>query len=221
MSKPPLSHDALQAMLLDRKHDLVTLDEAAWSFLKRLEWPLTHYDQETFWAVRQEGNAAARSVSDPTAMLRLLEQAHPSVRMKLETGDRNASVLILIGGYGTGVTGEFKGNFTFAELGRAVAVAGISAHYSACRLIARQQAVSGISENQHSMKNWPIEELQPGVYYPVNHELRLASHGARTPEKALEMISMNHKGVHGLMLCRERYEKIQSLRSDLSDSPSI
>lgn len=221
MSKAPLSIDELGTLLRDQKLDLFALDGAVWSHLRKIEWPLTHYDTETFLECRREGAPSARAVSEPTAILRFLEDEHTSVRMKIETGERIAAVSIFIGGYSIGVGGEFRGEFSFSELGRAVAAAGVAAHHKACSLRNRLSAVVGITVDRETMKTWPIEELEPGVFYPVNHDLGLASHGARTEEKAREMIEMNHKGPHGLMLCHERYEKIMSLRSDLSDSPSI
>ena len=206
--------------LLQGGTDPLTLDMAVWAYFRKADWPLPHYDEETCWECRKEGDPRTRLVSDASGFLSCLEESHPGVRMKLETGDRKIAVEISISGYGIGVSGAYRGPFNFADIGRAIAHAGLDADQRACSLQQRILQVAGLAEALPPGKEWPIEELPSGLFHAVLHDHRLSGLTGSTPEKAREYAGMNHKGDHGMMVCRARYEKLMGTRDNNRDDPS-
>lgn len=220
MSEPENRITRIQALLKDPKADSYALDQAVWAYFRKVDFPLTHYDEETFRECRSEGDPEARGVSDANGFLLCLEASHPGVRLKIETGGEKIRVYISVSGYGIGVSGTYRGPFGFAGIGRAIAHAGLDADHLACSLRQRLLQVAGVADAAPPGKEWPIEELPSGRFHAVLHDLRLCAPSGSTPEKALEYAGMNHKGDHGMMICRERYDKLMHERDNDQDDPA-
>lgn len=216
-----LSHIAtLNAMAADLKVDQIALDMAAWAYFRSFDWPLAHYDKNTYWSCREEGDPDTRCGSNPTALMRVLRDEHPGVTLKVDMKSDEAFVAISISGYGVTIYGQASGRYAFEHMGRAFLVAGVEAHESAKALALRLYAIEDLPENVDPMIAWPIEELEPGRFYPVHHALKLAGQGASSEDLAREMISENQKGQYALLLCRERYLDLDPAPQNDLDGPS-
>lgn len=93
-------------------------------------------------------------------------------------------------------------------LGRAIALATVRADGLARDLERRLLGVAGTEDLAPPYQEWPVEEVSPGRWGAVHHELRLLCATANSPEGAARHAGMNHKGDYGVLLCRERYDKL-------------
>lgn len=200
-----MTTERLTGMLRDRKTPIWELDQAFWARERGVDYPLTHYDLDHWEGCVREGEPAARAVSDPGALLRHVELRYPGHRLDLRAENGRARVRLLLTGQPVGVEGEFEGDTPLSDLGRAVAAAFLRADDLASSLQQRLLGVSGL--NPPPYQDWPIEEISPGRWGAVHHELRLLCATANGPDGAARHAGMNHKGDHGVLLCRERYER--------------
>ena len=200
-----MTTERLTGMLRDRKTPAWELDQAFWARERGVDYPLTHYDLDHWEGCVREGEPAARAVSDPGALLRHVELRYPGHRLDLRAENGRARVRLLLTGQPVGVEGEFEGDTPFSDLGRAVAAAFLRADDLASSLQQRLLGVSGL--NPPPYQDWPIEEISSGRWGAVHHELRLLCATANGPDGAARHAGMNHKGDHGVLLCRERYER--------------
>lgn len=200
-----MTTERLTGMLRDRKTPAWELDQAFWARERGVDYPLTHYDLDHWEGCVREGEPAARAVSDPGALLRHVELRYPGHRLDLRAENGRARVRLLLTGQPVGVEGEFEGDTPLSDLGRAVAAAFLRADDLASSLQQRLLGVSGL--NPPPYQDWPIEEISPGRWGAVHHELRLLCATANGPDGAARHAGMNHKGDHGVLLCRERYER--------------
>lgn len=183
------------------------LNQAFWAHDRRVAFPLTHYDEETWEGCLREGDPTARAVTQPEAILRHIEEKWPGSRLQLTAQNGRAHATLLITGLGRGLEGEFKGEVPLTDLGRAIAIAFLRADDMAVSLQQRLLRVSDIEAEVPPYQDWPIEEVSPGRWGGVHHELQLLCATANSAEGAARHAGMNHKGAYGLMLCRERYEE--------------
>jgi len=206
----PSGSEHLQALIGDLKAPLWDdrLNQAFWAHDRRVAFPLTHYDEETWEGCLREGDPTARAVTQPEAILRHIEEKWPGSRLQLTAQNGRAHVTLLITGLGRGVEGEFKGEVPLTELGRAIAIAFLRADDMAVSLQQRLLAVSDLEGRVPPYQDWPVEEVTPGRWGAVHHELQLLCATANSAEGAARHAGMNHKGDYGLMLCRERYEAL-------------
>jgi hypothetical protein len=207
-----MTTERLTGMLRDGKTPAWELDQAFWARDRGVDYPLTHYDLDHWEGCVREGDPAARAVSDPGALLRHVELRYPGHRLDLRAENGRARVRLLLTGQPIGVEGAFDGETPLADLGRAVAAAFLSADDMAVSLEQRLLRVSGL--NPPPYQDWPVEEISPGRWGAVHHELRLLCATANGPDGAARHAGMNHKGDHGVLLCRERYEKAFAERAD-------
>ncbi len=208
-----MTAERLAAMIEDDKAPLWDLDQAFWARERGVEYPLTHYDLETWEESVREGDPAARAVSDTNDLFRIIEDRYPGHRLDLRAEGGRARVSLLITATRTrslprGVSGEVQGEFAMSGLGRAIALATVRADGLAQSLEQRLWAVSGLVEQVRPYAAWPVEEVGPGRFGAVDHENRLLCATANSPEGAARHASMNHKGDYGLLLCRDRYDKL-------------
>jgi hypothetical protein len=203
----PITHDDLIAMITDGKTPAWDLDEAFWAHDRQVDYPLTHYDRETFEGCAREGDPSARAIGDPGALLRRIEEKWPGAQLSLMARDGKMRAAILIPGVGRGVEADFRGDFRLPDLGRGIAVAFLKADGMAIDLRRRLLAVEGLDGKAPPYDGWPVEEIAPGRFGAVRHDLKLLCATANSPEGAMRHAGMNHKGDYGLMLCRERYLK--------------
>lgn len=204
----PSRSESLQALIGDVKTPLWDdrLNQAFWAHDRRVEYPLTHYDEETWEGCLREGDPTARAVTHPEAILRHIEEKWPGSRLHITAQNGRAHVTLLITGLGRGVEGEFKGEVPLTDLGRAIAIAFLRADDMAVSLQQRLLAVYGLEGEVPPYQDWPVEQVTPGRWGAVHHEHRLLCATANSAEGAARHARMNHKGEYGLMLCRERYE---------------
>lgn len=224
-----MTAERLSAMILNPKIPVWELDQAFWARIRGADYPLTHYDLDHWEGCAREGDPAAQAVSDTGALLRLIEDLYPGHRLDLRAEGGRARVSLLItqtrsGKLPIGVSGEFQGEATPSEIGRAIALATVRADEMARDLERRLNAVAGLAERAPPYRDWPVEEVSKGRWGAVHHELRLLCATANGPEGAARHAGMNHKGDYGLMLCRERYEKtfpeISITASPADETPS-
>lgn len=200
-----MTTDRLTGLISNPKIPVWELDQAFWARDRGVDYPLTHYDLEHWEGCMREGDHAAQAVSDTGALLRLIEDRYPGHRLDLRAENGRARVRLLLTGQPVGVEGEFEGDTPLSDLGRAVAAAFLRADDLASSLQQRLLGVSGL--NPPPYQDWPIEEISPGRWGAVHHELRLLCATANGPDGAARHAGMNHKGDHGVLLCRERYER--------------
>lgn len=184
------------------------LNQVFWAHDRRVEYPLTHYDEETLEECLREGDPTARAITQPEGILRHIEERWPGSRLQITAQNGRAHVTLLITGLGGGVEGEFKGEVPLTELGRAIAVAFLWADDMAVSLQQRLLAVSDLEGKVPPYQDWPVHEVTPRRWGAVHHELQLLCATANSAEGAERHAGMNHKGDYGLMLCRERYEPL-------------
>lgn len=225
----PSGSARLQALIGDLKAPLWDdrLNQAFWAHDRRVVFPLTHYDEETWEGCLREGDPTARAVTQPEAILRHIEEKWPGSRLLINAQNGRAHVTLLITGLGRGVEGEFKGEVPLTELGRAIAVAFLRADDMAVSLQQRLLAVSDLEGRVPPYQDWPVEEVSPGRWGAVHHELQLLCATANSAAGAARHAGMNHKGDYGLMLCWERYEALfaeadRVIRSGaVADTPTL
>lgn len=201
-----MTTERLTAMITHAKIPAWHLDQAFWARDRMANYPLATCDLEDWEGSVREGDPAAQAISDPGALLRHLENRWPGSRLKIAAQDGRAHVALLITGLPIGVEGEFKGEVSLTDIGRAIAVAFLKADDMAVSLQRRLHAVHGLADHAPPYREWPVEEVEPGRFAAVHHALRLLCATANSAEGAARQAGMNHKGDHGLMLCRERYE---------------
>lgn len=207
-----MTADRLTAMIEDSRTPDLELDQAFWARDRGVDYPLTHYDEETWEACAQEGDPAARAISNPGALFRFIEERYPGHRLDIRAEGTRAKVSLLVEELSTGplpiaVSGEFLGDARLSGIGRAVVIATIRADALSRDLQRRLAAVADLDGQAPRFEDWPIEEVSPGRWGAVHHGLRLLCATANSPDGAARHAGMNHKGIHGLMLCRERYGK--------------
>jgi hypothetical protein len=200
-----MTTERLTGLISNPKVPVWELDQAFWARERGVDYPLTHYDLDHWEGCVREGEPAARAVSDPGALLRHVELRYPGHRLDLRAENGRARVRLLLTGQPVGVEGEFEGDTPLSDLGRAVAAAFLRADDLASSLQQRLLGVSGL--NPPPYQDWPIEEISPGRWGAVHHELRLLCATANGPDGAARHAGMNHEGDHGVLLCRERYER--------------
>ena len=105
-----------------------SLDQMAWALIERHEYPLTHYDLETWEGSVSEDQPSARLVSDPGAAFRFLAETWPRHHLEMEMSEGAARIRIRILGMGTLVEGAFKGKLEPASAGLGLACALAEAH---------------------------------------------------------------------------------------------
>lgn len=212
-----MTAERLAGMIEDEKIPLWDLDQAFWAHERGVDYPLTHYDLETWEESVRERDPAARAVSDTGDLLRIIEDRYPGHRLDLRAEGGRARVSLLITATGTGplpsqavmrgVSGEVQGEFAMSDLGRAIALATVRADGLARDLERRLLGVEGTADLAPPYQDWPVEEVSPGRWGAVHHELRLLCATANSAEGAARHAGMNHKGDYGVLLCRERYER--------------
>ena len=204
----PSRSEPLQALIGDLKTPLWDdrLNQAFWAHDRGVEFPLTHYDEETWEGCLREGDPTAWAVTRPEAILKHIEEKWPGSRLQINAQNGRAHVTLLITGLGRGVEGEFKGEVPLTDLGRAIAIAFLRADDMAVSLQQRLLAVSDLEAKISPCKDWPVEEVFPRRWGAVHHEHRLLCATANSAEGAARHAGMNHKGDYGIMLSRERYE---------------
>lgn len=208
-----MTTDRLTGLISNPKIPVWELDQAFWARDRGVDYPLTHYDLEHWEGCMREGDHAAQAVSDTGALLRLIEDRYPGHRLDLRAEGGRARVSLLItetqtGKLPIGASGEFQGEATPSQLGRAIALATVRADGLARDLERRLAAVEGLAGRAPPYTDWPVEEVVSGRWGAVHHGLRLLCATANSPEGAARYAGMNHKGDYGLMLCRERYEAL-------------
>lgn len=207
-----MTAERLAAMIGDEQVPLWDLDQAFWARERGVDYPLTHYDLETWEESVREGDPAARAVSDTGDLFRLIEDRYPGHRLDLRAEGGRARVSLLItetrnGRLPVGASGQFEGKTTPSQIGRAIALATVRADGLVRSLEQRLWAVSGLAEQVRRYAAWPVEEVTAGRFGAVDHENRLLCATANSPEGAARHAGMNHKGDYGILLCRERYDK--------------
>lgn len=200
-----MTTERLTGMLQDGKTPAWELDRAFWARDRKVDYPLTHYDLEHWEGCVREGDPAARAISDPGALLRHIEESRPGSRLKVVAQNGKAQVSLMITGLPVGVEGEFKGEAPLSGLGTAIATAFLKADEMANTLQQRLYRVEGLEAPPY--QDWPVEEVSPGRWGAVHHELRLLCATANSPDGAARHAGMNHKGDYGVLLCRERYDR--------------
>ncbi|WP_108127615.1 hypothetical protein [Gemmobacter caeni] len=214
----------LAGMIENEGVPLWELDQAFWARERGVDYPLTHYDLETWEESVREGDPAARAVSDTGDLLRLIEDRYPGHRLDLRAEGGRARISLLItetrdGKLPIGVAGEYQGEAPPSRLGRAIALATVRADGLARGLDLRLKAVAGLAKRAPPYADWPVEEISTGRWGAVHHGLRLLCATANSPEGAARHATMNHKGDYGLLLCRERYETLAP-QAGLPDQPA-
>lgn len=209
----PMTPERLAGLLLDPATPAWDLDQAFWAWHRKVDHPLANYDLEHWEGCAREGDPAAQAVSDTAALLRLIEDRYPGHRLDLRAEGGRARVSLLVVETRTGklpraVSGEFLGEMPLSGLGRAIALATVRADGLAQDLERRLAAVAGVAGRAPPYADWPVEEVAPGRWGAVHHGLRLLCATANSPEGAARHAAMNHGGAYGILLCRERHEKI-------------
>ena len=137
-----------------------SLDQMAWALIERHEYPLTHYDLETWEGSVSEDQPSARLVSDPGAAFRFLAETWPRHHLEMEMSEGAARIRIRILGMGTLVEGAFKGKLEPASAGLGLACALAEAHEAAIHIHQRLLRIAGIAESVPPYAEWPIEVVE-------------------------------------------------------------
>jgi len=217
-SRPTLSDMA--EMIQAKRLPVWELDQAFWACERGVEFPLTHYDLETWEESRREGAPAATLVSDAGALTRYIEECWPDHRIDMRFEKGHARIEVMILGLGIGASSTFTGKLPLSELNRGLSIAFSGAHQVALDLQQRLYAVAGLAETAPPIRDWPIEEISPGRFAPVLHDLNLAGAVWGARETAEKNSGLNHKGDYGMMLCRKRYEENFAGREPEEESPA-
>lgn len=219
MSKRPSLYEVAELIRSKAKPDW-ELDEIFWACERRVDYPLTHYDHETYEGARREGAPEARLVSDAGALTRYIEETWPKTRINMRLEKGLAKIEVVISDLAIGASSTFTGKLALSELNRGLAIAFAGAHEAALSLQQRLYAMDGVAEKVPPYKDWPIEEFAPGRFHSVLHDQQLALTSWRDRETAERNAGSNHKGDYGMLVCRERYLKLFPAREIEDDAPS-
>lgn len=216
-----ISAEELRTILENMTTPIWECDEAFWAREKRVQYPLTHYDQDTFDNSRREGAPEARLASDQGALLSYLEETWPGSRVDIKAQNGRVAIEILITGLEMGISGQFLGELPMSRINRGLALAFRDAHEGANRIRQRFASLEDVAAQATPVRTWPIEELSPGRFSPVNHELRLQGVSFGTPEAALRNADSNRGGLYGIMQARDRYEASFPAPAVSTDPPGL
>lgn len=219
MSKRPTLYDVAE-MIRANKRPLWEQDQAFWACERGVDFPLTHYDLETWEQACREGTPTARLVSDAGALTRYIEETWTKTQILARLEKGLAKIEVVISDLAIGASSTFTGKLALSELNRGLAIAFAGAHEAALSLQQRLSAVQGVAESVPPIQDWPIEEFAPGRFHSVLHDQQLASASWKDRETAERNAGSNHKGDYGMLLCRERYLKLFPAREIKDDTPS-
>lgn len=212
-----MTADRLLAMLKDSMAsahmDPDLLDQAFWAHVRRVDFPLTHYDLETWEDCARDGEKVARATSRFENLVAHLDESFPGNRVSLDMQNGQIRIRVLVPDLGTRIEASFQGVVEPARLGLAVAHVFVDVDRMAAALRARLSAVAGLGAQIPPYEAWPIEEVTPGRFGAVSHDFGLLCATANSPEGAARHAAMNHKGDYGILLCRERYVRAFSERA--------
>lgn len=196
-------------------------DEAFWAYIKKHDYPLTQYDLSTWEGCRREGDPLARAISDTSSLLEYIEGAWEGHRIEINAkgGKAEAKITLTDPSIYIGVSAGACGQFTLSDLGSCLAIAFIKANDLALNLQSRMLQVYDVEAPPY--EEWPIEPAPDGGFHAVHHGLRLACHSWNSEKLAVEYLKSNHKGQYGIMLCRERYDRLFPEPEDNPDSPGF
>ncbi|MBW3243744.1 WavE lipopolysaccharide synthesis family protein [Epibacterium sp. DP7N7-1] len=184
------------------------LDMVAWAYVERKDWPLPHYDEDTFWARRNEGAHETRLTTNLSSALSWLEEKWPENRIDFRCdhdGPRGeVSISVLENNLLT--RNQFLGA-PLSEAARCVAAICIEASERAenYRQLIWSHNIEALSKKLKPWGEWEVEQ-HGFAFHAVDHENRLMGSGIGSAKKALEA---RHRTEHlsVLLKMRLRYEE--------------
>lgn len=197
------------------------LDRLVWSRLYGCDHPLTHFDEDTFYQCRAEGQAYASVTTNAQMALVMLEEKHPDASIEIETRGGKIRVKTMVSNldFGGPITGKFAGSLPISQMSLAIAATFCEMHGKYLRIEQDNFAVSGVKDRVERANNWPVEETAPNQFRCVHHGEKLATESFYTEEKASEYGSMLHHSDHNMLKHRNRYLELGLAPADDTPSP--
>jgi len=196
----------LETLKSTRKADQ-DLDMMAWAYIERKDWPLPHYDEDTFWARRNEGAHETRLTTNLSSTLSWLEDKWPENRIdfRCDQDGPRGEVSISVLGNRLLTRNQFLGA-PLSEAARCVAAICIEASERAenYRQLIWSHNIEALSKNLKPWAEWDVER-HGDYFHAVDHENRLMGSGIGSAEKVHG--APHRTESHSVLLkMRKRYE---------------
>ncbi len=220
MSKS-MSREEITEILRQADAGSEDLDRLVWSREYGCNYPLTHYDEDTFYQCRAEGEATASMTTNAQMVFKMLEEVHPKANLEIETRGGNIKVTAKLSdlNFGAPITGKFAGKLPVSQIALALATSVSEMRCKYLKIEQENLAVLGVKERVERADNWPVEETAPGEFRAVHHEEKLATQPYRTADKAQEYAAITHHTDHMMLKHRNRYLSLGLELKDDSPSP--
>tara|TARA_R110002051_G_scaffold292577_1_gene357421 strand:- start:53 stop:724 length:672 start_codon:yes stop_codon:yes gene_type:complete len=187
-------------------HDDYDMDEMAWAFVAGLDWPLPHYDQDTFDAKRREDAPEARLASSISHAVRWLRENWPDSKVSIRIEGTHVGVSAGLPVMGTVASAEGRFELAAEYAARGVALVAIEADEAAeaFRQEIWRQDLETTEEKLKPWSGWEIEEID-GRFHAVDHENKLLGSGIGYRDKVHENRHRT-ESLSVLLGMRKRYE---------------
>lgn len=216
----PARFTALTAALKAARAGSEKLDQMFWAAERGHEFPLAHYDEETWWDARRQGEPEAFMTTDLSKALTYIHERHPEARVKIEGQGGRAFASANLPTHGIGIGATYRQDLDLGALALALAAAFSEARGVSIDIDQRVLAASEAVEKAPHPKEWPVEQLEDGKWVPVNHEHRLAGNGGHT-EDAARRFARDMRWVPFVVAeCRTRYEEHFPAREEPDTEPN-
>jgi len=197
------------------------LDRLFWSRTYGCDYPLTHYDRETFDECRAEGQPSASMTTNAQMAFQMIEEAFPKARLEIETQTDKMMVKTTISDldFGGPITGKFIGRLPISQVALAITTSFSEMLGKYLKIEQDNFAVFGVKDRVERANQWPIEETSPNQFRCVHHEEKLATEAYASEEKAREYGAMLHHSDHNILKHRNRYLDLGLEPKDDAPSP--
>ncbi|WP_027234222.1 hypothetical protein [Leisingera caerulea] len=203
-----MNYETLLDKLETAKSGSIDLDEMIWAALGKHDWPLPHYDEDTFWKCRNESDRAARMSTDASSIGKWLENEWPDHRIETVFTEGRARIDVTIRVSETLVKNRFRGPLALSDMARGFAIAAIGAHAMAESLQQKiwKHNIEAVRKKLAPWEKWDIVKVGD-YHHAVDHKNRLLGSGVGQASKVHDC---KHRigALDVLVRMRERYEEV-------------
>lgn len=207
---PVLTWEKLKENIALNNSGSLDLDQMIWARLTGVDYPLTHYDEETFWGCRDEEHDEAFLSTSQEACMGFIQSRWPGSMFKSECDGKAARVEVALR-IAPELTARSRAStadrtFDMKSMSLYFVDALIQSHAKAIELHQKLLPLMEYLETGAPMKEWDIEELDGG-FVSVSHEAGLCGGKYKTAEKAREYADITRHNAQVLISSRNMYKK--------------
>lgn len=209
-----ISDETLLKALSEAEAGDYLLDQMFWSARRKVEFPLTSYDLETWEQCLREGTPEATLTTNLEMATTYAQKALlPEARLSLEVSEKrvSAEITILHRGFRIFCSNHRRpapGKKAQASTLPIVFATALADALGRCRDLRKTIAtIEDAIEQVEPASTWPIEQLPSGRFAAVDHKNRLVADPMLSFKKAQEYATITRRDPPALLKLRERYIK--------------